>query len=455
MKILIAGCGEIGFHLSKVLSLESHDVTVIENDKEIIRQAQQLDVKVLDGDATSVDCLRKAGVESTDVMIAVTSVDEINILASIIAKKMGVKTVIARVRNPEITRPDSILQPRDLGMDVSIHPEEQAAKEIIMLLKRSSASDIEDLAGGDLQVIGIKLELNSPLLGMTIQEYDQTFSDFDFNVVAISRRGTPIMARGRNRFQKDDQVFILAKKEDIPKVIQSTGRRETDFHTIMIAEGSGVGEMVIEKILADEDLRDKRWRIKMIVEDPQKANELAEKMPDNIMILRGNPTDPDLLNLEGFSDSDAYLALTADEESNIISCLMAKHLQARKVVALISKKDYINISQTIGLDAAVNTKLAAANAIHRYIRSGNVLSITSLHGIAADAVELEAEKGSKVDGKPIKKLEFPGNSVVGAVTRHDTGEIEIASGETVIRTHDRVIIFTQPKNLAQLADMFR
>jgi trk system potassium uptake protein TrkA len=213
--------------------------------------------------------------------------------------------------------------------------------------------------------------------------------------------------------------------------------------------------MVIEKILADEDLRDRRWRIKMIVEDPQKANALAEKMPDNIMILRGNPTDPDLLNLEGFSDSDAYLALTADEESNIISCLMAKHLQARKVVALISKKDYINISQTIGLDAAVNTKLAAANAIHRYIRRGNVLSITSLHGIAADAVELEAEKGSKVDGKPIKKLEFPGNSVVGAVTRHDTGEIEIASGETVIRTHDRVIIFTQPKNLAQLADMFR
>lgn len=263
------------------------------------------------------------------------------------------------------------------------------------------------------------------------------------------------MARGNNRFMKDDQVFILAKKEDIPQVITTTGRRETSFSTIVIAEGSGVGEMVVEKILQDPDLKERKWRIKIILDDEEKAEEMAAKMPENIMVLKGNPTDPDLLNLEGFSDSDAYLALTDDEESNIISCLMAKHLQARKVVALISKKDYINISQTIGLDSAVNTKLAAANAIHRHIRRGNVLSITSLHGIAADAIELQVAKGSKVCGKKVHKISFPGNSVVGAVTKAATGEIEIATGNTQFDQDDKVIIFTLPKNLPALSAMFQ
>lgn len=455
MKILIVGAGEIGYHLAKVLSLESHDVTVIDNEKESIRQAQNLDIKVLEGDATSVDCLKRGSIETSDVVIAVTSNDEVNMLTSMIAKKLNVPTVIARVRNPEISREGSILEPSDLGMDVSIHPEEQAAKEIVMLLKRSVASDVEDLADGKLQVIGIRLEANSPIEKMTIQEFAQKHNGFGFNVVAISRKGTPIMARGNNRFMKDDQVFILAKKEDIPRVIETTGRRETSFSTIVIAEGSGVGEMVVEKILQDPDLKERKWRIKIILDDEEKAEEMAAKMPENIMVLNGNPTDPDLLNLEGFSDSDAYLALTDDEESNIISCLMAKHLQARKVVALISKKDYINISQTIGLDSAVNTKLAAANAIHRYIRRGNVLSITSLHGIAADAIELQVAKGSKVCGKKVHKIMFPGNSVVGAVTKAATGEIEIATGNTSLDEDDKVIIFTLPKNLSALSAMFQ
>lgn len=464
-KILIAGGGEIGYHLAQILSMEAHEVTLIDKQGDVAGKAmQELDVRVVPGDATSIDCLRQAGIEDTEVMIAVTSVDEVNILASLIAKKVGVREVIGRVRNTELTRAGSILRGEDLGMTEIIHPEEQAAQEILMLLKRSAASDIENLAGGRLQVVGIRLEAppgnrnswgESCIVGKTVQEYDRMFPEFDFNVVAISRRGTPIMARGRNRLENNDQVFILAKKEDIPRVIETTGRKETDFSSVMIAEGSGVGERVMDHILNDPDLAEKRWNVKMIIQDEERARKLSEKYHDRAMVLHGNPTDPDLLNQEGFSDSDAYLALTDDEESNIISCLMAKHLKARKVVALISKKDYINISQTIGLDAAVNTKLAAANAIHRVIRRGNVLSITSLHGIAADAIEVEVKRRSRVAGKKVKKIEFPGNAVVGAVLKEGGERVEIATGDTVLEPGDRVILFTLPRYVISVAELFK
>lgn len=463
-KILIAGGGEIGYHLAQILSMESHEVTLIDNQGEVADKAMQsLDVRVVEGDATSIDCLRRGNIETADVMIAVTSVDEVNILACMIARKVGVKRVIGRVRNTELTREGSILREEDLGMTDIIHPEEQAAQEILLLLKRSAASDIEDLADGSLQVVGVKLEAPkgsrngadpSCIVGKTVQEYDRMYPEFDFNVVAISRRGTPIMARGRNRLENNDQVFILAKKEDIPRIIETTGRKETDFNSIMIAEGSGVGQRVMEHILNDPDLVEKRWKVKMITQDEDRAQMLSEKYYDSAMVLHGNPTDPDLLNQEGFSDSDAFLALTDDEESNIISCLMAKHLQARKVVALISKKDYINISQTIGLDAAVNTKLAAANAIHRVIRRGNVLSITSLHGIAADAIEVEVKRRSKVAGKRVKKIDFPGNAVVGAVLKGPDKHVEIATGDTILEPGDRAIVFTLPRYLIQAAALF-
>ena len=465
MKILIAGGGEIGYHLAQILSMEAHEVTLIDKKNDVADKAMQaLDVRMVEGDATSIDCLRKGDIETAQVMIAVTSVDEVNILASLIAKKVGVGEVIGRVRNTELTRPGSVLRPEDLGMTEIIHPEEQAAQEILMLLKRSAASDIENLADGRLQVVGIRLEAppgnrnswgESCIVGKTVQEYDRMFPEFDFNVVAISRRGTPIMARGRNRLENNDQVFILAKKEDIPRVIETTGRKETDFSSVMIAEGSGVGERVMDHILNDPDLADKRWNVKMITQDEERAKRLSEKYHDRAMVLQGNPTDPDLLNQEGFSDSDAFLALTDDEESNIISCLMAKHLKARKVVALISKKDYINISQTIGLDAAVNTKLAAANAIHRVIRRGNVLSITSLHGIAADAIEVEVKRRSRVAGKKVNKIEFPGNAVVGAVLKKTEDRVEIATGDTVLEPGDRVILFTLPRFVVSVAALFQ
>jgi len=454
LKIVIAGAGEIGLDLAKVLTAEKHDVTIIERDDDAKKLARELNVRLVEGNATSSSKLREAGVATADIMIAVTSDDGVNMIASMAAKKMGCPKVIGRIREMELSGGDCPLEASDLGMDVKIHPEEEAANEIVMLLKRTVASDIVEIADGSLQVIGIRLPADAPVIGQTIRWFDEHHPEIDFNVIALNRKGNTLMAKGDHKLLKDDQLFALARKDDIPKLIETTGRKETNIDDVLIAGGSGVGEMIIHKITSDPELSKRDWNIKLLEPNEDRANELANRFP-NVRVLFGEPTNPDILAIEGIGDMDAFLAVTDDEESNIISCLMAKHLGVSKTVALISKKEYIPISQTIGLDAAVNTKLAASNEIHRHIRGGNVKSITSLHGITADVIEMEVSPGSKVDGKAIKKVSFPGGAVVGAIWSGEASDAEIVTGNSIMKAGDRVMLFAQASYLDRLTDLFQ
>ncbi len=449
MKIVIIGAGEIGYDLASVLSKEKHDVTVVDHHRECLsKAADTIDCLTIVGNATSGKDLVNAGVDKADILISVTSVDEVNIIAAMMAKKLGAKMVIARVRSDEFSHPNAPLTPKDLGIDVMIHPELSAAREIAHLLKRSAASDVINLADNQMQLIGIRLDKTSPIAGKSMIDYAIEHPDITFRVVAIARRGRTIIPKGPIRLQAYDQIFVLAKTEDIPRIIETTGKKERNLSRIMIAGGSAIGAMIARILCADTK---KNWSIKLIEPDYEVAEELAIELK-NAMILHGNPTDPDLLATEGISEMDAFVAVTDDEESNIISCLMAKHLDVKKTVALVSKPDFIPLSQTIGLDAVINKKIAASNEIHRYVIQGNVISVTELRGIQAEVIELKATEKSKITKKPISKLKLPEACVIGGVLCN--GSVEIATGKTHIKPNDRVMVFCLPNAIDKVTQLF-
>lgn len=449
MKIVIIGAGEIGYDLASVLSKEKHDVTVIDRDKESLsRVIETLDVLTLEGNATSGKDLVKAGVDQSAIVIAVTSIDEVNMITSMMSKRLGAKMVIARVRSDEFSQPNAPISANDLGIDVMINPELSAAQEIVQLLRRSAASDVINLAENRMQLIGVRLERDSPLIGKSLIDYASQYSEITFRVVAIGRRGLTLIPKGPVKLQAFDQIFVLAKTEDIPKVVETTGKKETELNRIMIAGGSEMGAMIARLLCNDPR---KKWSIKLIEPNYAIAEELAIELK-NAMILHGNPTDPDLLATEGITDMDAFIAVTDDEESNIISCLMAKHLDVKKTVALVSKPDFIPLAQTIGLDAVINKKVSASNEIHRYVRKGRLISVTELRGIKAEVIELQTSSKSKVVGKEIQKLKLPDGCVIGGVLCE--GSVEIATGLTIIKAHDRVMVFCLPDAIEKVTNLF-
>ena len=449
MKVVIIGAGEIGYDLASVLSDENHDVTVLDRSKSAIKEvANSLDVLAIQGNATSANDLVKAGVDEADIMISVTSIDEVNMIASMMSKRLGANMVIARVRSDELSQDKSPIKPIDLGIDVIIHPELSAAQEIYKLIKSSSASDLVQLADNKIQIIGIRLQKSSPIIGKTLIEYAREYSNITFRVVSIARGGNTIMPKGSMKLQQGDEIFVVAKTQDIPKIVETTGRNDHHISSIMIAGGTQIGEMLAEMLVqnAEQD-----YVIKLIEPDRTEAERLAGNLQD-VMVLNGNPTDPDLLATEGIHETDAFISVTKDEESNIISCLMAKHLEVSKTVALVSKPDYIPLSQTIGLDAAINKKSAASDEIHRHVRQGKVLSVTALHGVKAEVIELQADSNSKIVKKPIKNISIPDGCIVGGILNN--GNVEIATGDSQVEPNDRVIIFTLPQIVDKVTKLF-
>lgn len=448
MKILIAGAGEVGYELARVLSEEKHDVTVMDTRHKCLqRVTENLDVLTVEGNATSPNALVEAGARQADLMVAVTSVDEVNIIASTMAKRLGVKSVIARVRNQELSQPDAPLTASELGIDVLIHPEESAAIEIHQLIRRASASDIVSLADEKLQMIGIRIETGSEVANRTLEDLAADYKTLPFRVVAISRRGTTIIPRGNNRLMALDHVFIITKTDHVKRIVQATGHHNVSLRRVMIAGGSDVGRMLARKLCEDQ----KKWDIKLIEPDADIAEEIANNNRD-ILVLHGDPTDPNLLVTEGIQDMDAFVSVTDDEESNIISCLMAKHLEVKKTVALVSKAQYVPLSQTIGIDAIVNVKAAASDEIHRQIRQGLLLTVKALQGINAEIIEVVAGKNCVMLDKPIKDLKIPGGIVIGGILHN--GAVEIATGKSVIRQNDRVIILALPSAIKKVEELF-
>lgn len=447
MKAIVVGAGVVGFDVAKLLSQSDNDVIVVDLDHDELNHVREkLDVMTVHGNGTSSTVLEEAGVREADIMIAVTAIDEVNIIACMLADRMGVPTTVARVRSSELSRTESVLKSSDFGIDLVIHPEESAAAEVTRLIRRASATDVLTMADGRLHLVGLRLDPDSPVLGRSLVDVVRDHPELRFRVMGIARGIRTILPGGNERFRKGDQVFVLARPKDIPKVLSIMGKADHKMNDIMILGGTDVGAKVALALSKDKDKR-----VKLVEPNRERAIELADVLP-SCLLIHGQATDIDLLVTEGLSDMDAFVAVTDNEESNLVTCLLAKHLQVHKTVALLSQGAYIPISQSIGLDAAVNKKLAVSREIMRFLRGKHVKSVATVHGMDAEILEIEASDRARITKDSLMNLNLPAGILIGAVLHGS--DLEVAAGLTRIQAGDRAYVFVLPAMVAKAEALF-
>lgn len=446
MRIVIAGMGDVGYHLSKQLSNEEHDIIAIDMDQQRLSYLDSLaDVLTINGSSTSISVLRQAQVEKADLYVSVTSSEEVNVASAIFAKKLGAKRTIARIGNSEYLDDDLEFRFQDIGVDFMIYPEELAAREMVNLILRTAATDVMDFEEGKLSVIGLRLDKEAPVIRKTILDISKEFETFDFRIVALQRNLRTIIPKGHDKFLPNDQIFVITKPEGHSVVMKLAGKEDIKFDNIMILGGSKIGHRVAQ-------LLEDKMTVKLIESDEEKSLKLAD-MLKSTLVIKGDGRDIDLLAQEGIVDVDAFVAVTEDAETNIITCLMAKHLGVKKAIGLVDKVDYIPLTQTIGLDSLINKKLIAANNISRFIRKSEVLALSTLEGVDADIMEYFVQANSPITKKPIKDLNFPKEAIIGGIIRGD--ESIIAVGDTQIQKGDKVVVFSLPGGVKQTEKFFK
>ncbi len=448
MKIIIAGAGEVGFHLAKLLSYESQDITLIDTRKESLVYADtHLDIRVLKGDATSVSVLKDAQVENSDLVIGVTSSETTNLTLCLLAKQLGSKRTIARISNTEFIDNKDTIRFSQLGIDELISPEELAATEIQLLLNQSAFNDTYEFEEGALIMVGLSLPKSAPFVGKAVKDAAKIFPELHFMPIAIQRLGTQytLIPRGDSVFKEGDQVYFITSKEGVDELYKLTGKEKKEIKNVMILGGSKVG------FKTARDLCTKKFNVKIIEKSKEKAFEIADDLP-NALVINGDGRNVELLDEESLESMDAFIAVTGNSETNIMSCLVAKSKHIKKTIALVENMDYFQLSHSIGIDTLINKKLLAANNIFRYIRKGEVVALTRLNNLNAEILEFIVKPTSAVNGKIIRELDFPRSAIIGGVVRN--GEGVIALGEYKISEGDRVVVCCLPRSISKVEKLF-
>jgi len=443
--IIILGAGEVGYNLAKLLSYEKHDIVILEPNLERVKRAREkLDVQVFEGTGSSPDDLREAGVEKADMVVAVSNNDEVNLLACLIAGKFNVKTKIARVKNREFTREDCAINAQFLGIDLIIHPESEVAKAVIGLLNMTAATDILEFADGKILLLGIQLDKKCGILGQSLAEVGRAAESVTFRTVAIQRRDRTIIPRGADIFMNNDRVYVMTQRENLPELLILAGKENVKMENVMILGGGQTGTEIASQL--EDDVN-----VKIIESNVDKTQVLADRLQKSL-VIRGDGRDINLLALEGIIDMDAFISVTGDDETNIISCLVAKHLQVPRIISLINKTDYTAIIPTIGIDAYISKQIVTVDQILKFIRRGSIVSVASIPGLAAEILEYIAQDNSKIIRKPLNEIHFPKGALLGAVVRGD--EFFIPVGNSQIRAGDEVVVFAMPTAIKEVEKLF-
>ncbi|NKI27388.1 trk system potassium uptake protein TrkA [Arenibacter nanhaiticus] len=448
MKIIIAGAGEVGFHLAKLLSYESQDITLIDSNKDSLSYADShLDIRVLRGDATSIAVLKDAQVGKSDLVIAVTSSETTNLTLCMLAKQLGSKRTIARISNAEFIHNKEDLKFSDLGIDELISPEALAATEIQLLLNQSGFNNTYEFEDGALIMVGVCMPKTAPFVGKMVKDAAKIFPELHFMPIALQRSGTQYttVPRGDTVFKEKDQVYFIISKEGVEEIHKLTGTERKEIKNVMILGGSQVG------FKTARDLCVNKFNVKLIEKDKEKAFDLADMLP-NALIINGDGRNVELLEEENLEAMDAFVAVTGNSETNIMSCLVAKSKNVKKTIALVENMDYFQLSHSIGIDTLLNKKLLAANNIFRHIRKGEVVAVTRLNNLNAEILEFVVKPTSRVNGKLIRELEFPREATIGGVIRDNKGIIALGGFE--ILQGDRVVVCCLPSAIQKIEKLF-
>ena len=448
MKIIIAGAGEVGFHLAKLLSYESQEIILIDNNKDSLKYAENhLDIRTIYGNALSLSLFKEADVSNSDLFIAVTSEEATNITICALVKQLGCKRTIARINNIEFISSKDEVSFKEIGVDELISPEDLAANEIQQLLDQSAFFNNHKFDDGALTLVGTTLEAKAPFIGKTVKESASVFKNIYFMPIAIQRKGTQfsIIPRGDSVFKEGDDAFFITLKEGVEDIYELTGNIKTPINNVMILGGGRIAFNTAKK------LSENKIKVSLIERNKEKAIELADKLSD-VMVINGDGRNLELLEEENLNSMDAFISVTGDSETNIMSCLMANSKKIKKTIALVENMDYFKLSHSIGIDNLINKKLLAANKILRYIRKGEVVDITTLNNLDVKIFEFIVKSNSKVANSKIKDIDFPRSAIIGGVINN--GEGIIALGDYRILPEDRVVVSCLPEAVEKVESLF-
>lgn len=446
MRIIIIGVGEVGFHVAKALSLEDHDITVIDIDPDKCRRASEhLDVIVVQGNGASPKNLLQANIEGADYVLALTRVDEVNLIASQQAHLLGAIKIIARLRNQQYTTRDSIIRPEKFGVDLVIHPEKAASQEIVRLVRHPYTTQVMEFEGGRLLMLGFRISDKCPILNRTVRDVSAEHDEFKFGIIGVLRDGETSVPWAEYEFKIDDIPYFLIQSRDLENLLYMLGRRMKRSNRVMIVGASKIGRSIARE-LQDE------MNIRLLEIKREKAGFVANEL-SNTMVICGDGTDVELLKSENIAEVDSFITVTDNEQTNLLSSMLANHLGAKQTVIHITTTEYMPIIQEIGIGAVISKNMSTVNSIMREIRSNqNEMSIMSFDEIDVEVLEFNPEAGSKVTLRPLAELAFPKDSIVGVINHH--GHLSIARGSSQLTQEDTVLVFAKQSAIPKLKKLF-
>jgi len=455
MKIIILGAGQVGASVAEHLASEANDITVVDIDNTRLRELRdRLDIGAICGEGSHPDVLIQAGVEDADMLLAVTNNDEINMIACQVAHSLfRTPTKIARVRGSAYLTHSNLFHHDAIPIDVLISPEQLVSDYIFRLIETPGALQVLDFAEGLVQLVAVKAYHGGPLVGQELRFLREHTPSVDTRVAAIYRKNRAIMPTGATVIEADDEVFFIAAKNDIRAVISELRRMEPAYKRIIIAGGGNIGMRLARKL-------EGRYNVRLIEHNKKRSSHLAERL-ERTIVLEGSASDQELLLEENIEETDVFLALTNDDEANIMSSMLAKRLGARKVMALINNPAYVDLVQGGDIDIAISPQTATIGSLLTHVRRGDMVSVHSLRRGAAEAIELIAhgdKHSSKVVGRTLEDIDLPQGANIGAIVRN-TGagrEVLIARDDLVVEAEDHVIVFLLNKrHIRDLEKLFQ
>lgn len=446
MKIIVVGAGDVGYHIAERLAREQHEVTVIEKDAQSARHLRgKLDALVIHGNGASTDILERAGIAHAGLFIAVTDQDEVNLIACLLANDYNVSRIVARIRTLQYSKSEWKRNAEKLGIDLMINPESVVAEEIVNTVSYTAAAEVAEFAGGRVVFLGYPIGAGSPLIGISMRTLGEIRGLYRMLVTGISRDDQTIIPRGEDVVELNDTLYFVCNKRDLPAITDLFGFEERVTKNVFVLGGSHVGSEVAARLAA------MTYRVKIIERDPQICQELAEKLTA-VTVLNTMGTDVETLINEGLEKVDVFIAVTQDDQSNILCSLLAKRHGAKRAIALVDEPKYVSLTPSLGLDVCISPRLATASAILKYVRSADVVSMAVIEQSDSEVIEFSISADSRLLGRPLKQLSMPPGAIVGAIVRAD--DAIVPTGDDQFMAGDHVVVFSLPEVVTELSKLF-
>ena len=446
LNIVIIGAGEVGYNLTRVLSNEDYDITVVDIAPERCDSVtNNFDARVILGNGASQRVLQQIDMENVDYLLALTRIDEVNLVASQIATKLGAKKIICRLRNTEYSHKDAIVTPADFNIDKVVFPEKAAQKEIESLIRQSSAVEIQEFFAGSVLLVGIKLADSSPLIGRTTKQVEMANPFIPHKLAVVIRDDESFIPHQDTKYHRDDFVYFVGREDDIPNIQKMTGKPAFKVKNIAILGAGKIGRLLAKSLQSD-------YNVRIIEKDEEKAKKYGNGLDDALMVI-GDGLETDFLESENIGEMDCFIAATEKEQTNILASLLVKHFGVKQVILHINTTNYIKSVRRIGVDAVVSKNTAAVNEVIKIIRSDQKsVPVSRFEDIEIESVELTVSSNSKYLRKKYTIDKIPENVCLGIIIRD--GKARIPDSHIELKVGDKLLFFSKPERVSKVEDLF-